>query len=85
MSEDDQIGRKYKRRAPPPPVPDEPVPPAPPQPDPQPQSTSQAGSHLWIGIHTGTSFHASAGSFSSRAATTGATTTGSPTRRSTPC
>ena len=43
MSEDDQIGRKYKRRAPPPPVPDEPVPPAPPQPDPQPQSTQQAG------------------------------------------
>ena len=44
MSEDEQIGRKYKRRAPPPPVPDEPVPPVPPQPDPQPQSTSQAGS-----------------------------------------
>ena len=44
MSEDDQIGRKYKRRAPPPPVPDEPVPPVPPQPDPQPQSTQQAGS-----------------------------------------
>ena len=44
MSEDDQIVRKYKRRAPPPPVPDEPVPPIPPQPDPQPQSTPQAGS-----------------------------------------
>ena len=44
MSEDEQIGRKYKRRAPPPPVPDEPVPPVPPQPDPQPQSTPQAGS-----------------------------------------
>ena len=29
MSEDDQIGRKYKRRAPPLPVPDEPVPPIP--------------------------------------------------------
>ena len=43
MSEDDQIGRKYKRRAPPP-VSDEPVPPAPPQPDPQPQSAPQAGS-----------------------------------------
>ena len=44
MSEDEQIGRKYKRRAPPPPVPEEPVPPVPPQPDPQPQSTPQAGS-----------------------------------------
>ena len=44
MSEDEQIGRKYKRRAPLPPVPDEPVPPVPPQPDPQPQSTPQAGS-----------------------------------------
>ena len=45
MSEDEQIGRKYKRRVPPPPVvPDEPAPPAPPQPEPQPQSTPQAGS-----------------------------------------
>ena len=44
MSEDEQIGRKYKRRAPPPPVPEEPVPPVPPQPDPQPQSIPQAGS-----------------------------------------
>ena len=44
MSEDDQIGRKYKRRAPPPPAPDEPVPPAPAQPDHQPQSIPQAGS-----------------------------------------
>ena len=44
MSEDDQIGRKYRKRAPPPPVPDEPVPSVPPQPDPQCQSTQQAGS-----------------------------------------
>ena len=44
MSEDDQIGRKYRKRAPPPPVPDEPVPSVPPQPDPQRQSTQQAGS-----------------------------------------
>ena len=44
MSEDDQIGRKYKRRAPLPPVPDEPAPPVLLQPDSQPQPTPQAGS-----------------------------------------
>ena len=44
MSEDEQIGRKYKRRAPPPPVPDEPVPSVPPQPDPQPQASQAGGS-----------------------------------------
>ena len=42
MSEDEQIGRKYKRKVPPPPVPDEPVSPVPPQPDPEP--TPQTGS-----------------------------------------
>ena len=45
MSEDEQIGRKYKRRVPPPPaVPDEPAPPPPPQSEAQPQSIPQAGS-----------------------------------------
>ena len=36
MSEEEYIGRKYRKKAPVPPAPDEPVPPAPPQPDPQP-------------------------------------------------
>ena len=44
MSEEEYIGRKYKRKAPVPPAPDEPAPPAPPQPDNQPQATPQTGS-----------------------------------------